>query len=70
MVRDATLAMNPNLRYMDTDRRGWLCMTFTREECVGEWHLVDSVTEATYTTWKDKALGVAAGRIGEGLYEA
>jgi len=70
MVRDATLAMNPNLRYMDTDRRGWLCMTFTRAECVGEWHLVDSVTETTYTTWQDRALGVAAGRIGDGLYEA
>lgn len=70
MVRDATLKMNPNLRYMDTDRRGWLCMSFTRAECVGEWHLVDSVTETAYTAWRDRSLGVAAGRIGEGLYEA
>lgn len=69
MVRDACLAMNPNLRYMDTDSRGWMCMTFTRRECIGEWHLVDSVTSPGYTTWRDKALAVAAGRLDEGLYE-
>lgn len=70
MIRDATLSLNPGLRYMDTIHRGWLFMSFTREACVGEWHLVDSVTAPAYTTWIDRRLSVAAGRIGDGLQDA
>ena len=70
MVRDATLELNPNLRYMETDHRGWLCITFTHAECIGEWHLVDSVRAADYANKIDKRLAVDAGNIAAGLYEA
>jgi alkaline phosphatase D len=67
-VRDATLELNSNLRYMETDRRGWLCMTMTSSECVGEWHLVDDVRSGEYTSTVDRRLAVRAGEISNGLY--
>ena len=69
-VRDATLALNPNLRYMETNRRGWLCMTFTRTSCTGEWHLLDGIRSADYTATTDRRLKVAAGQVHKGLVEA
>ena len=66
-VRDATLEMNPDLAYMETDRRGWLCMTFTRTDCTGEWHLLDGIRSADYHVTVDKRLAVQAGRVAEGL---
>lgn len=69
-VRDATLELNPNLRYMETDRRGWLCMTLTKSECRGEWHLLDGVRSADYSSTVDRRLAVAAGKIRSGLYES
>jgi len=69
-VRDATLELNPNLRYMETDCRGWLCMTLTPTECTGEWHLIDDVRSADYTSTVDRRLAVAAGRVSDGLYES
>ena len=68
-VRDATLAQNPHLRYMETDRRGWLCMTVTHKECVGEWHVLDTVADIDYRCTVDRRMGVAAGAIAAGLYE-
>ena len=69
-VAEATLEQNPDLRYMETDRRGWLCMTFTHGECVGEWRLLDTITETDYTVTVDKRLSVAAGKVAAGLQEA
>ena len=69
-VRDATLQLNANLRYMETDRRGWLCMTLTASECTGEWHLVDDVRSKTYTTSMDRRLSVKAGQVSKGLYQS
>ena len=69
-VRDATLELNSNLRYMETDRRGWLCMTLTAAECVAEWHLIDSVQSREYTSTIDRRLAVAAGQVSDGLYES
>ncbi len=66
-VRDATLALNPSLRYMETDRRGWLALTLDRQTCTGEWHLVSTVHDADYSSSLDATLYVAAGRIAEGL---
>ena len=66
-VRDATLDMNPNLAYMETERRGWLKMTFNRHECTGEWHLLSGIRAPTYEVEVDKRLKVCAGRISEGL---
>lgn len=64
----ATLELNANLRYMETDRRGWLCMTLTATECTGEWHLLDNVRSTDYTSAIDRRLSVAAGKIADGLY--
>jgi alkaline phosphatase D len=69
-VRDATLDLNRNLRYMETDRRGWLCMTFTPQECTGEWHLLDGVRSIDNVSTVDRRLTVAAGRVSEGLQES
>lgn len=69
-VRDATLELNRNLRYMETDRRGWLCMTFTPQECTGEWHLLDGVRSMDNVSTVDRRLTVAAGRVSEGLQES
>lgn len=69
-VAAATLKQNPGMRYMETDRRGWLCMTFTHQECIGEWHLLDTITEPGYTVSVDRRLSVAAGNVAAGLQEA
>jgi len=66
-VRDATLDLNQHLVYMETDRRGWLGMTFTRDECIGEWHLLDGIRSSAYEERVDKRLGVVAGQLGAGL---
>jgi alkaline phosphatase D len=66
-VRDATLALNPGLAYMETDRRGWLRMRFDRNECVGEWHLLDGIRSRDYEVSVDQRLKVGAGRIAAGL---
>ncbi|MCZ6771701.1 MAG: alkaline phosphatase D family protein, partial [Proteobacteria bacterium] len=69
-VRDATLQINPALKYMETDRRGWLCLTVTKSECRGEWHLLDGVRDRTYTSTVDCCLAVRAGAISEGLQKS
>lgn len=69
-VADATLEQNPDLRYMETDRRGWLCMTFTHDKCIGEWRLLDTITETDYTVTVDRQLFVTAGNVAAGLQDA
>lgn len=69
-VRDATLEINPMLKYMETSRRGWLAVRFNREECTAEWRLVDTVHEPAYTVSVDRRLKVRAGEIAGGLVEA
>ncbi len=66
-VQEAIVALNKNLVFMETQRRGWLCVTFTGTECVGEWHLLDTVHAEEYEISVDQRLGVRAGRISEGL---
>jgi alkaline phosphatase D len=69
-VAAATLEQNPDLRYMETDRRGWLHMTFTHDKCIGEWRLLDTITETDYTVTVDRRLFVTAGNVSAGLQEA
>ncbi|MEO1244272.1 MAG: alkaline phosphatase D family protein [Pseudomonadota bacterium] len=69
-VRDATLDCNDMLSYMETGRRGWLCVQLTRSECTAEWHLIDTVHSREYSKTVDCRLRVEAGRVGEGLQEA
>jgi alkaline phosphatase D len=66
-VRDATLALNPSLAYMETDRRGWLCVSFDGEQCTAEWHLLDTVHRENYVSAIDRRLSVRAGGIARGL---
>lgn len=66
-VRDATLAQNPHLRFLDIEQRGWLCLTVTPAQCTGEWHLVDTVLSRDYRSRLVKTLRVEAGRVGQGL---
>ena len=69
IVRDATLELNPDLAYLDTDRRGWMCLSVTHETCGAEWHLLDTVHDRNYSSFVDKRLSVRAGRISEGFYD-
>lgn len=69
-VRNATLELNRNLSYMDTDHRGWMCLTITHQSCGAEWHLLNSVHEKNYSSILDKRLSVRAGQISEGFYDS
>ena len=66
-IRDASIALNPWVQYMDTDRRGWMHISFDHEACTAEWHLLDTVHEKAYTTTIDRRLVARAGRIAEGV---
>ncbi len=66
----ATLRQNPGLRYMETARRGWLCLSVTEDECTGEWHHVDTILSRDYTSRVERRLVARAGDIGAGLQEA
>ena len=66
-LRDGVLGQNPDIKYLDTRHRGWLCVTLTHERCVGEWHLIDNVKSRDYKSWLDKTLFVRAGEIGKGF---
>ena len=68
-VRDATLDLNSDLQYMETDRRGWLCMTLTPSTCAGEWHLIDGLRSREYVSSLDRVLLVDAGKIHDGLFD-
>ena len=67
MLSAAVTELNPGLQYMETTRRGWLCMTLTAAECVGEWQLLDNVHSKEYSSSIDKRLAVSAGKISGGL---
>lgn len=66
-LSDATVELNPFLRYMETARRGWLCLQVSRQACTAEWHLVDDVRSREYRMQLDRRFTVRAGRIAEGL---
>jgi alkaline phosphatase D len=68
-VRDATLELNTDLQYMETDRRGWLCMTLTQSTCTGEWHLIDGLRTREYVSSLDRSLSVEAGKVHNGLLD-
>lgn len=69
-VRDATLALNPSLVYMETDRRGWLDVRFDHGRCDARWRLLDTVHDVNFRVSVDRHLHVLAGRVGDGLKPA
>lgn len=68
-LRDGVLEQNPWLKYLDTRHCGWLCVTLTQDECVGEWYLLDTVKSRDFRSWTDKTLSVRAGEISNGFQE-
>jgi alkaline phosphatase D len=66
-LSDATQAVNPAVRYMDTRRRGWVRFVVTSDECTAEWHLVDTVHSRDYTKVVDARFSVTAGDVAAGL---
>jgi alkaline phosphatase D len=69
-LSDAAVSLNPGLQYMETSRRGWLCLTISKTECIGEWHLLDSVRSRSYNSQLDRRLTVKAGQVSKGLLDA
>jgi alkaline phosphatase D len=67
-VRDATLAQNPGIRFLDLHHRGWLCLTVTPERCTGEWHFLDTVHRREYRSEVAQSLWVEAGKVADGLH--
>ena len=70
VVGEAMRKQNPGLQYIEMSRRGWLCMTFKHDECIGEWHKLDTTTRPDYQVTVDKRLSVTAGNVAAGLREA
>lgn len=66
-IRDAAQALNPWVKYMDTDRRGWLRVDVTHEQCSAEWHLLSTVHAPDYEPTIDRQLSVRAGQVAKGL---
>lgn len=66
-LSDATRAINPAVRYMDTRHRGWVHLSVTGDACTAEWHLVDTVHSRDYTAVVDARFAVAAGEVSAGL---
>ena len=67
-IAEAIVALNKELVFMETQRRGWLCMTFTSSGCIGEWHLLDTVYAPNYEASLEQRLGVRAGQVADGLH--
>jgi alkaline phosphatase D len=66
-LSDATRAINPAVRYMDTRQRGWVHLSVTSDACTAEWRLVDTVHSRDYTAVVDARFTVAAGEVTAGL---
>ena len=69
-LADATREINPFVRYMETERRGWVHVVLTHEECLAEWHLVDTVHAREYVAAVDRKLVVNSGEVAGGLRDA
>ena len=63
-------AINPAVRYMDTQRRGWVHLTVASDECVAEWRLIDTVHSRDYTATVDRRFAVRADEVAAGLRDA
>ena len=66
-LRDGVLEQNPDIKYLDGRHHGWLSVTLTHQECVGEWYLIDNIKSRDYKSWLDRTLVVRAGEIGKGF---
>ena len=69
-LTDATRAINPAVRYMDTRRRGWVHLSVATDECVAEWRLIDTVHSRDYTATVDRRFAVSADGVANGLRDA
>jgi alkaline phosphatase D len=69
-LSDATMKVNPAVRYMDTRHRGWVHLTVTSAECAAEWRLIDTVHSRNYTVAVGARFAVSVGEIAAGLRAA
>ncbi|MCG8506583.1 MAG: alkaline phosphatase D family protein [Sphingomonadales bacterium] len=57
----AYMARNPNLKYFDAKRRGYLEVTATAESLTGRFHYVDTILDKAFTVTSDDAVVSMAG---------
>jgi alkaline phosphatase D len=69
-LSEATMSVNPAVRYMDTRHRGWVHLTVTSDECAAEWRLLDTVHSRDYRAAVGARFAVSAGEISAGLRDA
>lgn len=58
----AYMARNPNLKYFDAKRRGYLEVTATAESLTGRFHYVDTILDKTFTVTSGDAVVSMVGR--------
>ncbi|HSO07371.1 MAG TPA: alkaline phosphatase D family protein [Pelomicrobium sp.] len=66
-LREATMSVNPAVRYMDTHHRGWVRLEVTSDACAAEWRLLDTVHSRDYRVAVGARFAVTAGEIAAGL---
>ena len=69
-LSEATRNVNPWVKYMETERRGWVHVQLSHDTCKADGHLVDTVHSRDYMSKVDQQLAVRAGEIPGGLQEA
>lgn len=60
-VATSLVAANPELKWADTSRRGYLTVTFTRNEARSDWVFMDTIRDRTMKTGKGQAAVTRAG---------
>lgn len=60
-VKEALLASSPELKYLDSEHRGWLELTLTPEAAKASWYFVSTVLDRTYTVTKGQTMESVAG---------
>lgn len=60
-VAAAAVRHNPQLRWADTGRRGYMSVTFTPERAVGEWHFLETIRARSTTLAGTHRMEVARG---------
>jgi alkaline phosphatase D len=60
-VKAALMQSSPELRYLDSEHRGWLELTLTREKADASWYFVSTVLDRTYTVTKGQTVESVVG---------
>jgi len=60
-VKAALMQSSPELKYLDSEHRGWLELTLTPQKADATWYFVSTVLDRTYTVAKGKTMESMAG---------